>query len=240
MPAPDFQSIAAEYRANFAVCAPQPITRGSGDVAKIVANRQRYESVAQKFPNQLPWFVVALLHIMEAEGDFHCHLHNGDPLSARTVHVPKGRPNGQPPFTWEDSAWDALMCDRFNLVPAERWADLAGILYQLESYNGWGYRPRHVRTPYLWAGSNLEQPGKYVDDGVWSPHALSSQTGAAVLLKRMVGMGLLAFSPPGAPASPGAQAFLPVGESAPAAPATPSADPAPQAGMPVLQTPPAA
>jgi len=38
---------------------------------------------------------------------FKLHLHNGDPLTARTVNVPKGRPKtGQPPFAWGISAKD--------------------------------------------------------------------------------------------------------------------------------------
>lgn len=218
---PAFESIAAEYRANFAVCAPQPSTRGSADVAKIVIARERYESVAQKFPNQLPWFVIGLIHIMEAGGNFYCHLHNGDPLSHRTVHVPAERPKGQPPFTWEDSAWDALMQAGINRVPAERWGDVAGVLYQLEAYNGWGPRLyHHQRTAYLWAGSNLELPGKYVADGQWNPTATGAQTGAAVLLKRMVNMGLLAFPRTSPTAMEDGEVFQqdPVPVSAPAPP----------------------
>ena len=41
---------------------------------------------------------------------FDQHLHNGDPLSGRTTHVPPGRPRpASPPFTWEQSAHDAII-----------------------------------------------------------------------------------------------------------------------------------
>jgi lysozyme family protein len=193
MSAPDFNAVAAEYRANFAACTPQPAGIASAPAALLARNQARYESVAQKFANQIPWFAIGLIHLMEADASFGCHLHNGDPLSRRTVNEPAGRPPGQPPFTWEDSAWDALRYDRWHLVPAERWADVAGLLYQLEAYNGWGYRARHVRTPYLWSQSNLEQPGKFTGDGVFNPHATSGQVGAAVVLKALVTTGAAVF-----------------------------------------------
>ena len=50
-----------------------------------------------------------VIHSLEAGLSFARHLHNGDPLSARTVQVPRGRPLAdEPPFTWEQSAADAL------------------------------------------------------------------------------------------------------------------------------------
>ena len=52
---------------------------------------------------------LGIIHSLEAEFNFNTHLHNGDPLSAQTVHVPRGRPpTGNPPFQWLDSAIDAL------------------------------------------------------------------------------------------------------------------------------------
>jgi len=66
---------------------------------------------------------------------------------------------------------------------------LAGMLYQLEGYNGWGYRLHHphVLTPYLWSFSNHYTSGKYVAGGTWSDIAASKQCGAAVLLRRLAG-----------------------------------------------------
>ena len=70
-------------------------------------NRARYDKVAAIA--KVPWYVVGAIHSLECNCNFECHLHNGDPLTARTVHVPKGRPiAGNPPFTWEESAVDAL------------------------------------------------------------------------------------------------------------------------------------
>jgi lysozyme family protein len=152
-------------------------------VERIVQNRPRYESVSGA--TGVPWHVIALIHTMETGLRFDRHLHNGDPLTRRTVNVPAGRPRtGEPPFPWEVSAKDALALRR--LGPQTDWS-VAGTLYELEGYNGWGYRLHHphVRSPYLWSASTHYTSGKYVADGRWSDTAVSRQCGAAVLLRRM-------------------------------------------------------
>lgn len=156
-------------------------------VAQIVANKPRYAAVAKA--TGVPWFVIAIIHSMEGGGSFTKHLHNGDPLTARTTHVPAGRPlTGGPPFTWETSATDAIEIRHLN-----RWKDwsVAGILWQLEGFNGLGYRQYHpnVKSPYLWSFTDRYTKGKYVADGKWSSEAVSQQIGAAALLKRGIQLG---------------------------------------------------
>jgi lysozyme family protein len=150
---------------------------------KIVANKSRYEAVAES--TSVPWFVVAVIHSLEGSLNFKTHLHNGDPLTAKTVHVPKGRPAGTPPFSWEESAIDALNFD--GLAAVKKWT-LSTILFRLEGFNGFGYRMRHpeVLTPYLWSFTNHYQKGKFVADGKFDPNAVSKQCGAAAILKVMV------------------------------------------------------
>ncbi len=150
---------------------------------KIVANKALYEEVSDKA--KAPWFFIAAIHNMESGLRLDRHLHNGDPLTARTRHVPADRPaEGDPPFTWQESAQDALKLRRIDRV--ENWS-LEQILYQLEGYNGWGYRlhHQHVKSPYLWSFSNQYTRGKYIADGTWSDTAVSRQCGAAVLVKRL-------------------------------------------------------
>jgi lysozyme family protein len=195
----------AEYQRLFDNCnlRPESAAEIEAILARIRNGQPRYRAVAAD--TDVPWHVIAVLHQMECSGSFDKHLHNGDPLSARTVRVPANRPpQGTPPFAWEDSAVDALRFQRFD-----RWKDwsLSGTLYRIESYNGWGYRLYHPETlsPYLWGGSNNYAGGKYVQDGRWSASAVSRQIGAAVLLRRMAESGLLlpaAELPhtPGAPA----------------------------------------
>ncbi len=176
-------------------------TERAADVAALLAqllkNRARYEGVQRAIG--VPWFVVAVIHNMESSQNFKAHLHNGDPLTARTVQVPAGRPKtGSPPFTWEVSAADALQLK--SLSASTDWS-LAGVLFVLERYNGWGYRNNHpdVLSPYLWSGCQHYTSGKYVRDGLWSDTAVSKQTGAAVLLRRWAETRVIEFADQPAP-----------------------------------------
>jgi lysozyme family protein len=194
-------ALRAEYERLFAACKVRAERVQAVDtiVDHLVAARTRYAGLETVLGT--PWYVVAVIHSLESGQRFDRHLHNGDPLTARTRHVPAGRPpRGNPPFTWEASATDALQLHGFD-----RWHDwgVAGVMYKLEQYNGWGYRQFHpqVLSPYLWSFSQHYQKGKYVADGHFDPNAVSQQCGAAVLLRRMVDRGLIAAWQP-APAGP--------------------------------------
>ena len=185
------QSLQGEYLQLWQSCTIRPKRLATVDalVDRLVADKRRYTAAGS--PHGVPWHVVGLIHLLEASGNFSTHLHNGDPLTQRTVHVPAGRPpGGTPPFTWEESASDAVK------LKLRGWTDwsIAGTLYQLERYNGFGYRSRGIHTPYLWSFSGHYSRGKYVRDGKYSPTAVSAQCGAAVLLRRLAERGIVAFS----------------------------------------------
>lgn len=189
-----------EYRNLFDSCMIREAKINAVEIIiqKIIANRLRYENAGSTAG--VPWYFIAVIHNMESSLNFNRHLHNGDPLTAKTIHVPAGRPvNGTPPFTWEESAADSLMLQKLN-----QWTDwsLTGILYKIEEYNGWGYRTRHpeVYSPYLWSFSNHYSKGKYIADGTWSATAASNQCGAAVILRRMAEKKIVLFD--GEPAVP--------------------------------------
>ena len=189
-----------EYEQLFNSCLinPSRVNDVNTLVNALYEHREQYQGVAEKMG--IPWGFIAVVHNMESSQNFNKHLHNGDPLSARTVHVPAGRPPlGRPPFTWEASAVDALSLRK--LGTRTDWT-LAGTLYQLELFNGIGYRlyHPHVLSPYLWSFSNHYQSGKYVSDGTWSDSAKSAQCGAAVLLRRMAENGYIDFEDQPAPA----------------------------------------
>jgi lysozyme family protein len=174
----------SEYQRVFDTCIikPDKYTTVDAIIKKILPGRPQYEDVGTQL--NIPWYFIAIVHYMEGSSKFTTHLHNGDPLTARTVQVPKGRPvKGSPPFTWRDSAVDALTYEGLNTWPD--W-DIPGILYKLEGYNGYGYRRLTVpiNSPYLWSFSNQYTKGKYVADGHYDPEAVSLQCGAAVLLRR--------------------------------------------------------
>lgn len=174
-----------EYENLFATCKtnPEKVSAVEAIVKKILANRNRYEEVESK--TKVPWYVVAMIHSLEGSLNFKTHLHNGDPLTGKTVHVPKGRPQGKPPFQWEQSAVDALEFD--NMTAVKKWT-LALTLFKLEGFNGFSYRTKHpeVLTPYLWSFSNHYKKGKFVADGKFDSAAVSKQCGAAVILKTLV------------------------------------------------------
>jgi lysozyme family protein len=129
----------------------------------------------------VPWDVIACIHSLESDLSLLHHFHNGDLLNERTVHHPAGRPlKGNPPFTWTDSAVDAL-----SLIPKPLLWTLDLKLYFLESYNGLGYIKKGINSPYLWSGTNLYSKGKFVKDGVFDPEAVSKQIGAVALMKTL-------------------------------------------------------
>lgn len=179
-------SLAAEYQQLFDRCQPKPEHQAEIQqlCQRLQASQPRYQLIGQTLG--IPWLFIALIHRMECQQNFKCHLHNGDPLTARTRQVPANRPPlGNPPFSWEQSAADALILHQLHFQPD--WS-LTRWLYRLENYNGWGYRQYHkpVLSPYLWSYSNLYQQGKYLQDGKWSATAVSRQSGTVILLKTLL------------------------------------------------------
>ena len=183
---PSFDTRRAEYETLYHTCviAQEHLPAIDAVVTFASEHQARYESVSAVLG--VPWYFVAVVHSLEGGARrFATHLHNGDPLTARTVHVPAGRPqSGSPPYIWEQSAEDAL-----RMKGLHRWRDwtLAGLLYQLERYNGFGYRNVRppIHSPYLWSFSNHYTKGKYVADGRYDPNAVSRQCGGAAVLLRM-------------------------------------------------------
>jgi lysozyme family protein len=156
-------------------------------VDRLVAHKDRYAKAGR--PHGVPWHVVGVVHMLEDGGNFAAPLHNAD-------FLPRGRlQNGESPFTWEATASDALAFD--GLGAWKNWS-LPGTLFALERFNGFGYRPRKIHSPYLWSFSNQYSKGKFVGDEEFSPMAVSEQCGAAVLLRRMVGRGLVRIAEAGA------------------------------------------
>lgn len=153
---------------------------------KMLSNRARYESVQQE--TQIPWYFIGCIHLLESSCNFKTHLHNGDPLTARTIHVPVGFPRyGTPPFSWEESAMDALSI----FADTKGFKSLGFQFHELERYNGFGYRKKGIYTPYLWSGSNHYTAGKFMSDGHYDPIAKSSQVGAACIYRYLEDRGIL-------------------------------------------------
>jgi lysozyme family protein len=186
-----FTALKARYETLFERC--QPLPSRAGDIAYYLdhlrAGKARYEAVGQA--TRVPWWFIGIVHGLEGSFRFDRHLHNGDPLTGKTVRVPAGRPSsGAPPFAWSDSAADALQYE--GLADKSDWS-LARTLYRFERYNGYGYYQFGINSPYLWSFSNLYTKGKYIADHKFDPNVVSDQCGAAVLLKQLVLLGEASF-----------------------------------------------
>ena len=152
--------------------------------AKILTGKTKYKALEQI--TGVPWYVIGLIHSLEASCNFTKHLYNGDPLTARTVQVPKGQPKeGAPPFTFEQSAVGALKLQ--GLIGVKDWG-IGNILHILEGFNGYGYTKYHpeVNTPYLWSYSQFYNKGKYASDGKFDAKLVSKQAGVACVLKYLL------------------------------------------------------
>ena len=185
--APDFETLRTGYEDLFASCTIPAMHKGvvAWHRQVLLRGKPRYREAEQR--TGVPWWFIGIIHAMEASFNFASHLHNGDPLTARTVQVPKNRPPvWNPPSDWLSSAIDALQLK--NYTGQADWS-VARALYRWEAYNGWGYRPRAINSPYLWSFSSHYTKGKFVRDGVFDPNAVSRQCGTAVMLKALVTAG---------------------------------------------------
>ena len=160
---------------------------------RIISNKAKYVEVAnltksKMNPSGVPWSFIAVVHHLESNGDFSTHLANGDPLDARTTHVPKGIiPDVEPPYTFAQAAAYALRMQHFDMN--KDWS-MAHVCYSFEAMNGFGYRAHGINSPYLWSGTNNYVTGKYTSDGVYDANATSAQLGAIPLLNRVLSLDL--------------------------------------------------
>lgn len=93
-----FSDLRGEYARLLSTMTIRPDKLAALDATarKIVAGRSRYEAVSKA--TGVPWQLIGVIHAMECGLSFKSHLHNGDPLTARTRQVPAGRPKiGSPP-----------------------------------------------------------------------------------------------------------------------------------------------
>lgn len=182
----------ADYEKLWQTCIIKPAYQAEVQkyALRITANRARYEALATKLKAEIPhiaWWIIGLIHHMEAGCDFGKYQHNGEKLGAVTKLVPKGILF----HTWEESAIDA---SRRHLKGLD--GSIAKVLAVLEGFNGYGYRLYHpeVKTPYLWSYTNHYSKGKYIEEKDpatgkyvvrWKPDLVSKQCGIAAVLKHL-------------------------------------------------------
>jgi lysozyme family protein len=150
----------------------------------IIKSEATYRAVEKK--TGVPWYFIGALHMRESSCNFAGVLHNGEHIlgtGRKTKLVPRGRG----PFPagiegWIEAAVDALQLKGLHRV--KDW-NISRIGFHAELYNGTGYIGKGVNSAYLWAGSNLEQRGKYVRDHVWDGRFDDPQIGVMTVLKRI-------------------------------------------------------
>lgn len=152
-----------------------------------IANEPLYSAVERQ--TGIPWPVVAAIHYRESDQSFKYHLHNGDPLTGRTIQIPIGRPvKGNPPFTWIESAVDALT----GFWHPFEW-DVGGMLEFCERYNGLGYQKHGIHSPYLWACTDAYSTGLFDHDGHINLNEHDSRPGVAAIFKTMISLGRISL-----------------------------------------------
>lgn len=140
----------------------------------------RYGNIAAKTGIPLVW--IAASFEREASSDFSRSPAQGDPWNRKSVHVPAGRG----PFrSWEEAAEDAYDLDGLDKVGQGNWSWELGCYYG-ELFNGPGYHNHGIPSPYLWGGTNIQQPGKYIRDGEFDPTVMDSQLGIIPIMRRMI------------------------------------------------------
>lgn len=143
----------------------------------------RYAAVSKK--TGVPQILMATSFEREASSDFTRSPAQGDRWDRVSVNVPKGAG----PFpSWEAAAVWTYHHDGLDAVGAANYT-WGVTIYFAELLNGFGYRDyHHMRSPYLFGGTNLQQLGKYTSDGKFDAGHMDAQLGVVPVMMRMVQM----------------------------------------------------
>jgi len=170
----NFEQLQPEYHAALAEGKMQKLPAALAAAHRLLESRERFLSLQKACGVPALW----VMPVFERENpSFESYLGNGDPLSHRTTHVPRGR---GPFATWEEGAADALALD--HITEPEDWT-WEWACYKWELWNGFGPRNHGRPSGYLWSGTDQYHGGKYVADGVWSPRTWDTQLGTVILAK---------------------------------------------------------
>jgi lysozyme family protein len=162
-------------------------------LAQYTANKARYDKVAQA--TGIPGMLICAIHYREGFS-YNRYLHNGEPLGRPTTYVPAGilfKEN-----EWEQAAIHALggnVTDnngrkslnvfqdlRNQLGLGADSKDIGAMMAFSERYNGMGYRGKGIRSCYVYAGTNLNQPGRYVADHKFDAKSVDQRLGTAAII----------------------------------------------------------
>jgi lysozyme family protein len=163
----DAMKVSAEWQHNFVA-----------DANYAIAHKVTYLVIAEK--TGVPWPMLACMHRRESDGDFNTYFGNGQPLSRRTTEEPLNRGPFTGPNAFVNGALDAIKIEGWGTVLDWR---LEKQLYYMLLFNGVGSELWGHPSSYVWGGTSIQQPGKWVRDHVWSSTTWDPQPGAAPLLQ---------------------------------------------------------
>lgn len=191
----DMKKVVEDHRHNAKLLevTPQKVTRLNEVVEHYKTHKARYEKVAKL--TGIPGMLICALHYREGF-KFDRYLHNGERLGSPTTYVPAGIlfKEGE----WEKAAAHALggnvvdangkpslkkfrsLRDEVGLSAGSK--DIAAMMAFSERYNGMGYRYKGIRSCYVYAGTNLNQPGRYVADHKFDPKSVDKRLGTAAII----------------------------------------------------------
>lgn len=177
-----FEALKPEYSQLLSIMIVRPECRDRVDAIarQILSHRPEFEEVSRI--NGVPVALMGASFYREADLDFTKNPAQGAPLNEHSKIIPH---NG--PFPdWKSAALAAYHINGLDRVGAQRWTWELGCFY-VESLNGFGYRDvHHMHSPYLWGGTNIQAPGKYVADGVFDPTKMDAQLGVIPLARHVV------------------------------------------------------
>lgn len=177
-----FDALKAEYTNLLSVMQVREECRKLVDevAVKLIGYKTRYQPVTDAIG--VPVIFIGPSFEREASSNFNLNPAQGWPLHSTSKWIPH---NG--PFqNWFSAAIAAYKIDGLDKVGAENWT-WEHICYAGESLNGFGPRDvHHIHTSYLWGGTNIQQRGKYVRDGVFDPDVMDEQLGIIPLARKMV------------------------------------------------------
>lgn len=168
-----------EYAQDLAAMHFLKATEAEAVAKRLLVSKARFMNVQKECGVPALW----LMPTFEREGpSFNAYFGNGDPISHRTIDVPRGRG----PFeSWESGCIDALNLDHVSQCVAWTWP---AACYEWEKWNGFGPRMHGRPTGYLWSGTSVYRGGKYVSDGVWSPGTWDHQLGTIIVAKSLAAL----------------------------------------------------
>lgn len=171
-----FDALSPEYESLLAKCLVTKLHASLDAATRLLRNLSEYQAVEAE--TKVPAIWLMAVNERESGGKLDTYLGNGQPLDRVTTEEPEGR---GPFLNWHAGAIDALKYDKIDQVTTWNWARAC---FQWELWNGFGYRYFHKEhSPYLWAGTSIQESGKYVADGEFDRDVMDQQLGTVAIAR---------------------------------------------------------